>query len=561
MLNTGPINLGQQSNPLSNQFENTIFMRLMSHFNTGNPFIDPIINMFIYSMVGMVVLNLKTILNLANISYYLSYITNPIYIVYQKIFRRDPNTIDKQVTIDGITDNRKVNNLYKAVDWYLSTKCEQDLTQETPLKMVFEDDIDLVNLGAKVSKKIVQNKYKNLVYKGHEIFYLLNKNLITVYADKERTRENFSITLSAKVLKESKTCILEEFCQHCLDEYIRSKRPDRWVQQIYVNNSQGEWKSQPSHNKRKIDTVILKEGQLEDIKKDVTDFLDSEEWYHDRDIPYTRGYLLYGQPGTGKTSFIKAISTLTQRHMHYLMLNNVQDDTMLLDLLSKIDYAKTILTIEDIDCMTKIIEDRNKKEDVEVYKKKDKKDKKDKEDKNPNQLTLSGLLNALDGIFNNNGRILVMTTNHPEVLDEALIRPGRIDRKLLFSYCDKYQIKGIFNMMYSDIKELDYSELDKIEEHKYSPADITSLFLRYRNEPVKALNNLHELEDNKLVKNSDRKFFGKDIEKLLKIEPVKNVTNTMAQNQFYTMSEPSQPMGYSQPLNNNEWTSVPMQKI
>jgi SpoVK/Ycf46/Vps4 family AAA+-type ATPase len=49
-------------------------------------------------------------------------------------------------------------------------------------------------------------------------------------------------------------------------------------------------------------------------------------------------------------------------------------------------------------------------------------------------LNLSGILNVLDGVVDTPGRILVMTTNHPEVLDPALIRPGRIDKKLLLSY-------------------------------------------------------------------------------------------------------------------------------
>jgi hypothetical protein len=136
-----------------------------------------------------------------------------------------------------------------------------------------------------------------------------------------------------------------------------------------------------------------------------------------------------------------------------------------------------------------------------------------------NGLTLSGLLNAIDGIFNNDGRILIMTTNHPEVLDGALIRPGRIDRKLLFGYCDPHQINGIFEMMY-DVNLMDncddgdsgdannnYIEgLKMITENIYSPADITSLFLKYRNKPEMALKNIEELDNNDFT--VDRKFFG-----------------------------------------------------
>lgn len=522
------------------QFENALQTGLMSKFTSGNPFIDPFIHMTIYSLIGVIVFNLQKIMNLTNINYYFWCVVNPIYEYICKLLNRDPKVLDKYVKIDYITDNRKVNNLYRAVDWYLSTKCTDDMIKETPLKMIYEDDIETSQIGSKLGKKIENRIYKKIQFKDHEISYLLDKNLLTVYADKERTRENFNITLHTKISNDATTDILEEFCQFCLDSFIKSKKSDVWVQKIFINNVQGEWKSQESNNKRKIDTVILKNGNIEDIKDDVKSFLDSREWYHDRDIPYTRGYLLYGPPGTGKTSLIKAISTFTKRHMHYLMLNNVQNDNQLLDLLSNIKFSETILIIEDIDCMTKIIEDRNKKE-TENDKTDDKLTEKELKQqikrklkekmempKNTNKLTLSGLLNAIDGIFNNDGRIMIMTTNHPEVLDDALIRPGRIDRKILLDYCDTYQINGIFEMMYDNenmMKNIDIiNKLKTITEFKYSPAEITSLFLRYRNKPLDALNNIHELDNEKFAV-TERKFFGKEIEKLTKIENQQNIPN------------------------------------
>jgi chaperone BCS1 len=119
-------------------------------------------------------------------------------------------------------------------------------------------------------------------------------------------------------------------------------------------------------------------------------------------------------------------------------------------LLKKIKYSETILVIEDIDATLDIVKSRDveKEMDKEKDKKKEKEKEKDKDEENKNkektQLTLSGLLNAIDGVFSTHGRILVMTTNHPEVLDEALIRPGRIDCKYLFDNCDTEQIKDLF---------------------------------------------------------------------------------------------------------------------
>jgi len=501
------------------QFESIIQNNMAHKFSTGNPMFDPFIHLFIYSLIGTLMLNIKDILNITNIKYYFWWLFGPAYDYILSLIRRDADNISKNVTIDFITDNKKVNNLYKAVDWYLSTKCETDLIKDTPLKMFFDDDIDMSHIGKKIGKKISQNKYKSVQFGGHEIQYLLATNLVTVYADKERKRENFSINLTTTISKDAKTDVLEEFCQYCMDEFIKSNRPSVWTQKIFINDVGGNWKSQDSNNKRKIETIVLKEGQIEMVKNDVTNFMNSKTWYDDRDIPYTRGYLFHGPPGTGKTSLIKALSIFTKRHIHYLMLNNVRNDEQLFELFSKIDYSQTILVIEDIDCMTKIIESRtNKKDDIADLIKKEIDDRLKSIERTESthrepisHMTLSGLLNALDGIFNNNGRIMVMTSNHPESIDSALLRPGRIDRKILFDKCDQYQINNIFKMMY-DVDWHKYT-ID-IPVGTYSPAEISSLFLKYRDQPDVALQNTDELRDDAFIVR-DRKFFGAEIKKII----------------------------------------------
>jgi chaperone BCS1 len=104
-------------------------------------------------------------------------------------------------------------------------------------------------------------------------------------------------------------------------------------------------------------------------------------------------------------------------------------------------------------------------------------------------LTLSGLLNTLDGVFSYEGRILIMTTNHPEVLIESLIRPGRIDRKFKFSECDHDMIRKLYFNFFS--KEIDEELLIKIEEDTYSPAYVTCIFMQYRNDSIEALKHLN----------------------------------------------------------------------
>ncbi len=455
---------------------------------------DPILNemIFKYIIIGSITFigtNYKSIYN--NIKLTLNQFNYTMKEIINKYILRKSinNKFYRNVDINYITENKQINELYKAVYWYLTNNEKINYLNEPYLQFVFEKKITnenkhIIKNNLSIHKIPKQQIYKNTIFKNQDIFYSLSTELITVYSDKDRKRENYKINLYTYISEFETNDILDEFCQHCLLEYINNLSSNVWSQLIYTNNNKS-WSSNPSNNNRKIDTIILKDGLKEEIKTDLQLFLDSEEWYKDRDIPYTRGYLFYGSPGTGKTSMIKGISLYCKRHIHYLMLNEIESDSELLELLKKINYKETVLVIEDIDAMCDIVKTRENK-NVEEYDECDSENSKDKEKKS--KLTLSGLLNAIDGVFTCHGRILIMTTNHPELLDPALIRPGRIDCKYLFNNCNKDQIKGLYEMFFN--KPIDLTKLDKIKDIEYSPAHITSLFLRYRNNPEESLNNI-----------------------------------------------------------------------
>ena len=505
-----------------------------SILKTGNSDIDHLLGMILQMLVlGSVTMLMTqlgavvTYIKQTNISIF-RFIYGLFLTVYrylkQKMFR-ERKKYYRTVDIPYISDTRQINELYKAVFWFLTNDTEIDYLHEPYLQFVFDKKISVetreaVKRNLSIHKILSQRQSKKISYKNHDITYTLSTELITVYTDKDRKRENYKVTLMAVIDEYEKTDVLDEFCQHCLVEYINNLTSSTWTQQIYTNSG-SEWKSSPSNNTRKLDTIILKDCLKDEIKSDLQLFLNSEDWYKERDIPYSRGYLFYGYPGTGKTSMIKGMSLYCKRHIHFLMLSEVRSDSELIELLKKINYKETVLVIEDIDAMADIVKERDNISSISSINNSDSDDssvdstdfKKIKKNgdiiimtgntgigEQPAQkssLTLSGLLNAIDGVFTCHGRILIMTTNHPEVLDAALIRPGRVDSKYLFSNCNKEQIQGLYEMFFN--ASANEEQLKNIRNDEYSPAHITSVFLRYRNNHEEALAHLDDVETKVII--------------------------------------------------------------
>lgn len=187
----------------------------------------------------------------------------------------------------------------------------------------------------------------------------------------------------------------------------------------------GYWRRVSRRLPRTLDSVVLRDGLAESLARDTERFFASEAWYAERGIPYRRGYLLSGPPGCGKTSLVFGLASHFRRPVYALNLGSIYGDSQLFEALAGVP-ARAILLIEDIDATNSSRPRRFAPPvdspsvpaggvDAAAGREED-------------GLTLSGLLNAIDGVGSADGRLLVMTTNHPEALDPALIRPGRADR-------------------------------------------------------------------------------------------------------------------------------------
>ncbi|KAK4694448.1 hypothetical protein P7C70_g8728, partial [Phenoliferia sp. Uapishka_3] len=197
--------------------------------------------------------------------------------------------------------------------------------------------------------------------------------------------------------------------------------------------------------RRAIGSVVLDEGIAERIRNDVLGFMGRGKWYFERGIPYRRGYLLHGPPGSGKSSFIQALAGSLEYNICVLNLSErgLTDDK--LNHLLANAPERCIILLEDIDAA---FSGRRQSGEAGFS----------------GSVTFSGLLNALDGVASSTSqRILFMTTNHLSLLDPALIRPGRVDLKELISDATPYQASELFRRFYAG-GEMDDAEVEKLRE-------------------------------------------------------------------------------------------------
>jgi hypothetical protein len=282
-----------------------------------------------------------------------------------------------------------------------------------------------------------------------------------------------------------------------LVDAFRYRHPQNKVG-IYRSN-RGEWSRIADAQKRPISTVFLDEEIKKSIFDDIDWFLNNKMWYTDRGIPYKLTFMLWGPPGSGKSSIIKAVASTLGMNIGLINLAEMSDTTL------EASFAnvpkKSIVAIEDFDT-TAATKSRGALSMV------DKKLKEDEQGDSPllpapalsgntiqppsadgdlasmlHGLTLSGFLNALDGLIPLDGQIIFLTSNKVDDLDEAVVRDGRMDRKIFVGELSDSLIRGFFKMLYPEFPE---ETLNAYHPGNISPvmgARLYGLFGKHKNDP------------------------------------------------------------------------------
>ncbi|KAK6211043.1 hypothetical protein QIS74_10307 [Colletotrichum tabaci] len=362
-------------------------------------------------------------------------------------------------------------------------------------------------------------------YRGHLLLFKRSQNREQASYLVVSEREEISLSCFGR-----NPWILKELLQEARAEY---QKKDSQKTMIYrgstrAGSTEPTWQRCMARTSRPFSTVILNEKTKKELVDDVADYLSpaTRKWYSNRGIPWRRGYLLTGPPGTGKSSLSLALAGFFKMRIYIVSLSSISANEENLATLFAELPRRCVVLLEDIDTagLTHTREDNGTTDTTES--------KEGSGEMVPGQLTpgipanqpsgrlsLSGLLNILDGVASQEGRVLIMTTNHIEKLDKALIRPGRVDQIVKFTLADDEIIGAIFRAIYAplegdendvptqqpgmaltleaekdlagqvakstadivaNVEALSEVFVDKIPAHEFSPAEIQGYLMKHK---------------------------------------------------------------------------------
>lgn len=370
------------------------------------------------------------------------------------------------------------------------------------------DDWDYDDEGQRVQKDDQEPAFKMLLHRSNQVqlfrhqgrFFIVKKDgADNLYKPSDVSSMTFfCFGWSPKPI----TSLLAD-----IDKCQKTVQEERWTTiRTHEDHGYGNWSRPQTKLARPITSVDLDQGQRDMIVNDLAEYLDpaTKQWYHRLGIPYRRGYMFYGPPGTGKSSLAMALAGHFKLDIHVLSLLDKNMNDHSLNRLMKSMGGKPLVLLEDIDSagIGRDFDDEDSDDESEDgWRHKQKK----------SNVTLSGLLNAIDGVGAPEGHVLIMSTNHIEKMEEALVRAGRVDIKVKLDWCSHSQTRDIFLRMYSQtykrraastegqhtfsqaaLEEMAGKFAEQVPELQISPAELQDFILMRKSNPTKALEDIGE---------------------------------------------------------------------
>lgn len=279
------------------------------------------------------------------------------------------------------------------------------------------------------------NKTAEVFYKHNTGIYLIKYKGKYIYIDKTKDKLEKAVDIKNIFLNQytltswfGKSAVMG-LLKQAVDE--RVKLASEKDVAVYAHDAWGHWSYCNNISTKSIDGVIIDKSIKEKLLSDLDEFTNSEDWYNNASIMYKRGYSFTGKPGNGKTSLCMALARYTRKNLYTMDLSNFKDNEGLKESFRKLPND-CILLIEDIDASFK------KREAL-----------------GESKLTFSCLLNCMDGVSYKHGLITFVTTNHPENLDPALYRKGRIDFDVEIKNPNKELVEEYIKRFYGETVLLD----------------------------------------------------------------------------------------------------------
>jgi ATP-dependent 26S proteasome regulatory subunit len=410
----------------------------------------------------LIIFNYKIIINQNNIKYF----PYDNCILYAKT--------NNNPVINKILNNRNIGEKFYFIDKKIGNSTSQSQSQNlTSIKFYlksnkynteqlndkFMEFIEFINSYTEdisikkpvnsytigIQTTIKTEKIKNVEYES----YMSQKQTLLDLLSQCKTNDQTSNSVYMNCTMELNKFMAKEVPVEYIEKTIEEKKVvEKLVNEIY----------------KKQDTLYLRKDDMDKLNNSLHMFLEDKDFLDDLGIQHKLGILLHGLAGTGKSSTVNYIATYLKKNIYCVDFKTIKTNNDFMEIINYVNKNCVnggILTFEDIDTMGDVLYKRVKiSEDslVELCSKIDQ------------DLTLDYILNVFQGSLTPSGFVFIATTNHLNVLDEALYRDGRFDIKIDMKLCDHYQIQSIYKKIMK--RQISDELLLKIKEDTYRPVSI-----------------------------------------------------------------------------------------